>query len=192
MTRLVLGSASPGRLKVLRQAGIDPLVMVSGVDEDAVVAGLEPDASPARVVCALAEAKAEAGGRGSWTRDVAADCVVIGCDSMLYIDGRLCGKPRSVADARATVAVDGRPRRPTLYRPLRDPAADNEIVLSRRRNISHHSTFRSTVAGRSGGLPGQRGVACGSRADSPSTAWAAGSSTASTATRRPWSASACR
>ncbi len=36
MTRLVLGSASPGRLKVLRQAGIDPLVVVSGVDEDAV------------------------------------------------------------------------------------------------------------------------------------------------------------
>ena len=37
MTRLVLGSASPGRLKVLRQAGIDPLVLVSGVDEDAVI-----------------------------------------------------------------------------------------------------------------------------------------------------------
>ena len=34
MTRIVLGSASPGRLKVLRQAGIDPLVVVSGVDED--------------------------------------------------------------------------------------------------------------------------------------------------------------
>ena len=34
MTRMVLGSASPGRLKVLRQAGIDPLVVVSGVDED--------------------------------------------------------------------------------------------------------------------------------------------------------------
>ena len=34
LTRLVLGSASPGRLKVLRQAGIDPLVVVSGVDED--------------------------------------------------------------------------------------------------------------------------------------------------------------
>ena len=32
MTRVVLGSASPGRLKVLRQAGIDPLVMASGVD----------------------------------------------------------------------------------------------------------------------------------------------------------------
>ncbi|MGH3552630.1 MAG: septum formation inhibitor Maf, partial [Mycobacterium sp.] len=53
MTRVVLGSASPGRLKVLRQAGIDPLVVVSGVDEDALIDGLAPDASPGDVVCAL-------------------------------------------------------------------------------------------------------------------------------------------
>ena len=99
MTRVVLGSASPGRLKVLRQAGIDPLVVVSGVDEDLVTAGLGSDASPDDVVCALAEAKAKqvAGGLDS---TIAADCVVIGCDSMLYLDGRLCGKPQSVADAR--------------------------------------------------------------------------------------------
>jgi len=102
MTRLVLGSASPGRLKVLRQAGIAPLVMVSGVDEDVVAAGLAPDASPQEVVCALAEAKAEqvAGELTRLDNSVAANCVVIGCDSMLYIDGQLCGKPQSVAEAR--------------------------------------------------------------------------------------------
>jgi len=99
MTRLVLGSASPGRLKVLRQAGVDPLVIVSGVDEDAVAAGLGPEASPQEVVCALAEAKA-AQVAGELTSNIAADCVVIGCDSMLYIDGRLCGKPQSAAEAR--------------------------------------------------------------------------------------------
>jgi len=102
MTRLVLGSASPGRLKVLRQAGVDPLVIVSGVDEDAVAAGLGPEASPRQVVCALAEAKA-AQVAGELTGTIAADCVdhvVVGCDSMLYIDGRLCGKPQSVAEAR--------------------------------------------------------------------------------------------
>ena len=99
MTRLVLGSASPGRRKVLRQAGIDPLVMVSGVDEDAAAAGLGPEASPQEVVCALAEAKA-AQVAGELTSNIAADCVVIGCDSMLYIDGRLCGKPQSAAEAR--------------------------------------------------------------------------------------------
>jgi len=31
---------------------------------------------------------------------VAADCVVIGCDSMLFIDGRLVGKPASADGAR--------------------------------------------------------------------------------------------
>ena len=99
MTRLVLGSASPGRLKVLRQAGIDPLVIVSGVDEDRLTTTLGWDASPGDVVCALAQAKAERVA-GELDSAIAADCVVIGCDSMLYIDGRLCGKPQSVADAR--------------------------------------------------------------------------------------------
>ncbi len=55
----MLASASTGRLKVLRQAGVDPLVVVSGVDEDAVAAALGPDASPDAVVCALAQTKAE-------------------------------------------------------------------------------------------------------------------------------------
>jgi septum formation protein len=98
MTRVILGSASPGRRKVLRQAGIDPLVVVSGVDEDAIVAALGPGAAPTHVTSALATAKAE---QVAKTLDaaIAADCVVIGCDSMLYVDGELTGKPESPAAA---------------------------------------------------------------------------------------------
>ncbi|MGB6764275.1 Maf family protein [Mycobacterium sp.] len=99
MTRVVLGSASPGRLKVLRQAGIDPLVVVSGVDEDAVIAALGSDTSSDDVVRSLAEAKADQVVTILDAR-VAADCVVISCDSMLYIDGRLVGKPASADAAR--------------------------------------------------------------------------------------------
>jgi len=102
MTRVVLGSASTGRLTVLRNAGIDPLIVVSGVDEDAVSAALGADTSPGAVVGALALAKAEA-----VSRDVAAlhhataeDCVIIGADSMLYINGSLCGKPGTPENAR--------------------------------------------------------------------------------------------
>jgi septum formation protein len=93
---------------VLRQAGIEPLVRVSGVDEDAITAELGPNASPAQVVCALARAKAERVAAGLEAA-VAADCVVIGCDSMLHIDGRLCGKPVSADDARQQwQAIGGR------------------------------------------------------------------------------------
>jgi nucleoside triphosphate pyrophosphatase len=99
LTRFVLGSASAGRLRVLRQAGVEPLVVVSGVDEDALIAGLGADAAPDEVVRSLAEAKAD---HVATIVDaaVAADCVVIGCDSMLYIDGRLAGKPASTEAAR--------------------------------------------------------------------------------------------
>jgi septum formation protein len=98
MTRVVLASASPARLRVLRQAGIDPLVIVSGVDEDQVVAALPESAEPAEITVALARAKAGAVARGL-EPPLADDCVVIGCDSMLYRDGRLWGKPESEASA---------------------------------------------------------------------------------------------
>jgi septum formation protein len=99
MTRVVLGSASAGRLRVLRSAGIDPLVAVSGVDEDAIIERLGCDADPESVVNTLAEAKAAAVCR-ELDGHVSADCVVIGCDSMLFIDGRLSGKPGTPEETR--------------------------------------------------------------------------------------------
>jgi septum formation protein len=94
----VLASASPARLAVLRAAGIDPVVFVSGVDEPAVEAD-NAGAGPAGVVTALARAKAEA-----VLPAVAAahpDAVVIGCDSMLLMNGRLRGKPADAAQVRS-------------------------------------------------------------------------------------------
>jgi septum formation protein len=99
MTRVVLGSASTGRLRVLRSAGIDPLVVVSGVDEDAVMKSLDDEEDPAGVVNALAEAKADAV-RRELDASLSADCVVIGCDSMLFLGGELCGKPGTAEQAR--------------------------------------------------------------------------------------------
>lgn len=98
MTRVVLGSASPGRLSVLRNAGIYPVVVVSGVDEDAVVATLPADIGPAHVVTALAIEKARSVA-GVLDAELAADCVVIGCDSMLFHSARLRGKPESESAA---------------------------------------------------------------------------------------------
>lgn len=103
--RFVLASASPARLAVLRAAGIEPDVMVSGVDEDAVMAGLA-DPAPAGAVTALAAAKARAvtgelgiSGSGSGSAS-GSDTVVVGCDSMLSIGGALVGKPHTADVAR--------------------------------------------------------------------------------------------
>jgi septum formation protein len=87
---------------VLKAAGIEPLVHVSGVDEDAVAAGLA-DPTPAELVAALAEAKARAVVAEVGRREP--DAVVVGCDSMLSMTGpdgpRMVGKPGSVELARA-------------------------------------------------------------------------------------------
>ena len=52
--RLILASASPARLRTLRQAGLSPEVVVSGVDESAVDADSVSD-----LVARLARLKAE-------------------------------------------------------------------------------------------------------------------------------------
>lgn len=98
MTRVVLGSASSGRLGVLRHAGIDPVVVVSGVDEDAIIAGLG-NAPPDHVVGELAVAKAD-DVVNRLPAEIASDCVVIGCDSMLFLNDRLYGKPGTAEVAR--------------------------------------------------------------------------------------------
>ncbi|WP_189715270.1 Maf family protein [Streptomyces chryseus] len=90
--RLVLASASPARLGLLRQAGLAPEVIVSGVDEDAITAP-----TPGELALVLAEAKAAAVA----ARPEAAGALVIGCDSVLELDGQALGKPADAEDATA-------------------------------------------------------------------------------------------
>lgn len=90
--RLILASQSPARLGLLRHAGLAPEVIVSGVDEEAISA--EP---PAALALLLAEAKAQAVA----ARPEAADALVIGCDSVLELDGQALGKPADAEEATA-------------------------------------------------------------------------------------------
>jgi septum formation protein len=90
VTAIVLASASAARLTVLRAAGLDPEVVVSGVDESSYVAG-----TPAELAGLLAAAKAAAVASGR------RDGLVIGCDSLLDLDGRALGKPGSAVQAAA-------------------------------------------------------------------------------------------
>ncbi|HET7399746.1 MAG TPA: Maf family protein [Intrasporangium sp.] len=96
---LVLASASPARAATLRSAGIEPVIVVSGVDEDHAVEQATRrygPLGPADVALLLARAKAE---------DVAhrteESAVVLGCDSVLELDGEVHGKPTDAVEAVA-------------------------------------------------------------------------------------------
>ncbi|MFE9658802.1 Maf family nucleotide pyrophosphatase [Streptomyces sp. NPDC005955] len=91
---LVLASQSPARLGLLRQAGLDPEVVVSGVDEDAVTAP-----TPAELALALAEAKASV--VAARPDVIRAAALVVGCDSVLDLDGQALGKPADAEEATA-------------------------------------------------------------------------------------------
>jgi septum formation protein len=87
--RLVLASQSPARLNLLRNAGFAPEAIVSGVDEDGFEAG-----SPVELALILARAKARA-----VAERVGPGALVIGCDSVLDLDGEALGKPADAEDA---------------------------------------------------------------------------------------------
>lgn len=96
--RLLLASASPARLSTLRSAGLEPQVFVSSVDESAVQAAAEQAAGepldPEDIALLLARAKCE----DVAAHDPDAD-LVLGCDSVLELDGEVHGKPADPAEA---------------------------------------------------------------------------------------------
>lgn len=87
--RLILASQSPARLSLLRNAGFAPEAIVSGVDEDAYAAP-----GPAELALVLAQAKARV-----VAERVGPGALVIGCDSVLDLDGEALGKPAGAEDA---------------------------------------------------------------------------------------------
>ena len=87
--RVILASASPRRLDLLRQVGIEPEIEPSHVEE--VITSTVPD----QVVMELSRQKAQ---------DIAAlhtgeDAIVIGADTVVAYDGKILGKPKDEADA---------------------------------------------------------------------------------------------
>jgi len=95
VARLILASASAARRRLLEAAGIEAEVRVSGVDET-----LEAGGDVTSAVATLARRKAEAvASLTGLTR--AGDGLVLGCDSLLDLDGRALGKPGSAAEATA-------------------------------------------------------------------------------------------
>lgn len=99
----ILASASPARRQTLINAGITPKVTVSEVDEDAIVEDLGTTATPTDTVVTLASAKCRAVADIYSTPSIdplpGEDILIVGCDSMLHINGRMVGKPHDAATA---------------------------------------------------------------------------------------------
>jgi septum formation protein len=119
VSRLVLASASPARLATLRAAGIEPSVVVSGVDEEQVT-GLAPAALAQRLAELKCAAVAEQMSDGT---------LVLGCDSVLELDGASLGKPVDPAEAVARWrAMRGRTGTLHTGHCLRDTASGREAT----------------------------------------------------------------
>jgi len=100
VTKLVLASTSPARLRLLRDGGIEPITISPGVDEELLTEqGLASGEirNTQEMVLLLARAKAEA----VLNHPDAQDALVIGCDSSLDLDGEALGKPHE-----AEVAIE--------------------------------------------------------------------------------------
>lgn len=101
--RIVLASASPSRKRLLTNAGLEPLVMVSGVDEDDPAYG---ELSPSELVIALAIVKAH-----TIRPKLDFPALIIGCDSTFEFEGASLGKPltpeRAIERARALSGRSG-------------------------------------------------------------------------------------
>ena len=99
MASLVLASASPARLHLLRTSGIDPQVVVSDVYEEALESAAraeDPHLGPDGLAQVLAEAK----GAAVRERLAGDERLVLACDSVLEVGGRVHGKPGTVDVAR--------------------------------------------------------------------------------------------
>jgi len=101
-TRLVLASASPRRLDLLRRLGLAPVTRPSNVHEDT-----RPGESPRALVLRLAETKGRSVASTLDRRDP--PCIVLAADTGVVLGQRVLGKPRDPAEARQMLlALRGR------------------------------------------------------------------------------------
>lgn len=89
---LILASASPRRLALLRLLGLEPLVQPADIDETQ-----RPEENPKNYARRLAEEKSRA-----FERKVSP---VLAADTVVAIDGKALGKPESLDDAGAMLRM---------------------------------------------------------------------------------------
>jgi len=92
----VLASASTTRRQVLQNAGIKAIVRVSNFDESQIECN-----DPIELVQRLAQSKAEVVAEAVAAEFEDRPALILGCDSVLWLDGKIYGKPGSRENAIA-------------------------------------------------------------------------------------------
>lgn len=117
MKEIILASASPRRLQILRQCGVDPRVIKSSTQEN-----YQSNEKPEQIVMALSFKKAF---------DVSEKInsgIVIGADTIVVIDNTILGKPENDQDAiRMLKKLSGRSHKVITGFAIIDP--ENKIKL---------------------------------------------------------------
>lgn len=149
--KIVLASASPSRRMLLERAGLAFTVKVSGVDE-----AVPADFTPAQTVECLARRKGRA------VQPLCGDAAVIAADSVVSLDGRIIGKPKDDADAKATLrALSGRTHQ--LYTGVCLLADGKEEVFHQVTDVTFYPLTQEEIdtyveAGESRGRAGSYGI----------------------------------
>ena len=105
IVRIILASASPRRAEILRTAQIPFEIRAASIDETP-----RPGEDAQAMVSRLAEAKARAA--AAQLDAGSGECIVIGADTTVELDGEILGKPSDAAHAREMLAkLSGRTHR---------------------------------------------------------------------------------
>lgn len=98
MKQIILASGSPRRKELLEQIGIEFSVMTSDTDENIEMT------QPENYVCKLATTKALAVRDNILSKSDASDKVIIGADTIVFMDGSILTKPTDEEDAKKMLA----------------------------------------------------------------------------------------
>lgn len=94
MKKIILASSSPRRKELLTTAGVEFEIHVKDVDETI------PEGTPPAEAAKMTAAK-----KAAAVAEDFADCVVIGADTIVVANGRILGKPKDEADAKAMLSM---------------------------------------------------------------------------------------
>lgn len=132
---LILASQSPRRVALLRQIGLAPRIIPSGIAEE-----FDLSTSPAQNAMRLAHTKALDVGRG------VTNAIVIGADTVVVLDGEYLGKPKDPSDATNMLErLSGKTHVVVTGVAILDRPSDRSVVQNEETRVTFRSIPREEI-----------------------------------------------